>query len=200
MKRAVATRLEAQAPEKATQPTGRLHLRKLRRLLLASSPSAGFFSSDSFTPGPMVLDLPMGRTWGGVPPGVMGVMGGVPEGAAAGAALTGAGLSVAVPSGTGAAGPVFSSAINTSPVAEEQKLRTRLKEQILAWGEDVSTRGRAGREPTLRAHGLQQCARGDGVAGGRPVAVVGEIGSLPGGAQGCGEVQERDVLLRGDRA
>src|SRR5262245_56708653 len=142
MKRAVATRLEAQAPEKAIQPTGRLHLRKLRRLLLASSPSAGFFSSDSLTPGPMVLDLLMGRTWGGVPPGVMGVMGGVPDGATgggpAGAAAV-AGLSVAVPSGTGAAGPVFSSAIKTSPVAEKRKASTRLKEGILLWGGVVST-------------------------------------------------------------
>ena len=74
-KRAVATRLEVQAAEKATQPTGSVHFMKLRRLT-GPSGSAGFFSSDALMPGPTVLDLGVGFTVGAGPPGVIGVMGG----------------------------------------------------------------------------------------------------------------------------
>ena len=91
----MATRLDVQAAEKATQPTGSVHFMKLRRLTPLSG-SAGFFSSEALIPGPMVFERGVGLTTGGGPPGVIGVMGGYPLGGAgrAGTAVTGAAPSV----------------------------------------------------------------------------------------------------------
>src|SRR4029079_16979199 len=58
-KRAVATRLDAQAAEKATQPTGSDHFMKLRRETPSPSAAAAVVLPavvDAATPGPMVLD------------------------------------------------------------------------------------------------------------------------------------------------